>query len=221
MAIRAAIGRCRSAAPVCAFLAGAALSVLLAAQAQLACTRQMVMTMPAGMPPMAMTADTGTLALCPVVLVLGLAAVLLTLYAGASFVADPHRSVTRRALIRRYARIPLHTAAGAVLAIGSGSVASMMALDGSTPSGISGWLLLGGIVAGVALATSVAGVAIVRTILAFSRCVAMVLAAERHVVRRGVPAPALARRTAAPTVVHRVPLLAARRGLRAPPIFGR
>jgi hypothetical protein len=218
MAFRAAIGRCRFAVPLCAFLATAALTVLLAAQAQLACTRQMVMSMPAGMPPMPMPAATGSLALCPVVLILGIAAALLTIYGVASLVADPHRGATGRALMRRYSSIPLRIVAGAVLALGSVSVGSMMALDGSTPSGISGWLLLAGIVAGIAFATSVTGFAIVRAILTLSRRVALVAVAERHVLRRGVLVPAFVRPV---TIVPRVPLLAARRGLRAPPTFGR
>jgi hypothetical protein len=220
MAFRAAIGRCRSAVPLCAFLAAAALTVLLAAQAQLACTRQMVMTMPAGMPPMPTPAATGSLELCPVVLILGIAAALLTMYAVAALVADPHRSATSGALMRRYSRIPLRTVTGAVIALGSASVGAMMAVDGSTPSGISGWLLLAGIVAAIAFATSVTGFAIVRAMLALCG-VARVAAAERHVVRRGVLAPAFARRARPVTTAPRIPLLAARRGLRAPPIYGR
>lgn len=221
MAFRAAIGRCRSAVPLCAFLTAAALTVLLAAQAQLACTRQMLMTMPAGMPPMPTPGATGSLELCPVVLILGIAAALLTMYAVAAPVADPHRSATSGALMRRYSRIPLRTVTGAVIALGSASVGAMMAVDGSTPSGISGWLLLAGIVAAIAFATSVTGFAIVRAMLALSRGVTRVAAAERHVVRRGVLAPAFARRARPVTTAPRIPLLAARRGLRAPPIYGR
>jgi hypothetical protein len=97
----------------------------------------------------------------------------------------------------------------------------MMAVDGNTPDGISSWLLLAGTLAGVALATSVAAFATVHTILALSRRVALALAAEHHVMRRGEVAPAFVRRRRAATITHRVALLAVRRGLRAPPIFGR
>jgi hypothetical protein len=217
MALSAVLGRGRLAAPLRAFLATAALSVLLAAQAQLACSRQMVMTMPG----MEMPASSGVIALCPIVLLLGLAAAFLSAYAVATLAFGPHRRATGRALVRRYAQLPLHAVGGSVLALGSGSVGMMMALDGSTPAGLSGWLLLAGIVIAVAFATALAGLGVVRALLALGDRIAFVLAAEVQVLRRGALVPAFTHRPRAATAARRVPLLAARRGLRAPPFSGR
>lgn len=218
MALSALVGRCRFAVPLYAFLATAALSVLLAAQAQLACSRHVVMTMPDGMPGMEMPASSGAISLCPIVLVLGLAAAFLTAYAVATLTFGPHRRATRRALVRSYAHLPLHVIAGSVLALGSASVGLMMAVDGTTPAGFYGWLLLAGIVLAVAFAAALAGLGIMRAILALGERIALVLAAELHVLRRRALVPSFAQRRPAAPAGHRVPLLAARRGLRAPPL---
>ena len=215
MVFSALARRCRPVVPVCAFLATAALAIVLAAQAQLACTREMTMTMPP-MAGMDMTGG-GVLMLCPIVLVLGIAAALLTANAFALIASDPHRTITGRALVRRYARLPFAHTAGAAIALGSGAVAAMMAVDGSTPGGLGGWLALGGIIVAVAVAVTVIALGSVRGLAALTRRIVVALVAELHRDRRAVALPAFTHRLRAAQAAYRVPLLAARRGLRAPP----
>jgi hypothetical protein len=217
MAFCAAIARCRSTVPPCAFLATAALSVLLAAQAELACGRQIVMSMPG----MEMPAGSGGVALCPIVLALGLAAAILTAAAVAALAADPNRRLTGRVLVRRYAAFSFPLAASAVLALGSGSVGLMIAVDGSTPSGAAGWLVLAGIVVAVTLATTLTAFAFVRALAALGGRVALILARELALLGRGALVPVFVYRFRGALAAHRLPVLAARRGLRAPPLSAR
>jgi len=217
MALRPAIARCRLAVPLGAFFALAALSVVLAAQAELACTRRMVMSMPG----MEMPAASGGIALCPIVLALGLAAAMLTAAAVTLLAADPHRRVTARVLARRYAGASFPVAAGAVLALGSGAVGLMIAVDGRTPSGYAGWLVLASIVIAVTLATTLTAFTGVHALAALGGRIALVLAREVALLGRAALGPAFVCRSRAAVTVHRVPVLAARRGLRAPPLFSR
>lgn len=216
MAFSRAIGRHRSAVPPCAFLATAALTVLLAAQAQLACSRQVVVSMPGMEMP-----DSSGVALCPIALVLGLAAAILTAAAAATLVSDPHRRVTGRALVRRYAAFSFARAAGTVLALGSGSVGLMIVVDGNAPAGAASWLLLAGMVVAVAFATTLAAFVSVRAMRALGDRLAVALARELAVLERGALVPAFAPHPSSAATAHRVPLLAARRGLRAPPLSAR
>jgi hypothetical protein len=219
MVLSALVRRCRSAAPFVAFIATAVLAIVLAAQAQLVCSHAMLVAMPAmaGMEMAGMATGATTVALCPVVLILGIAAALLTANAIGLVLADPHRASSTRTLARRCAQLPVVTTAGTVIALGSAAVGTMMALDHSTPAGIAGWLLLAGIIAAIAVSTSVIAVAAARVTLALTRRIAVAIACAIALLRPAVPAPVPCRNDARRRIAHRVPLLAARRGLRAPP----
>lgn len=226
MALFALVRRCRSLAPLAAFIATAVLAIVLAAQAQLVCGHALHVEMAAAMPGMDMSgtataAAPATLALCPVVLILGIAAALLALNAFTLIAFDPHRTTTARILARRCARLPLAGTAATVVACGSIAVGIMMTIDRSTPAGPAGWLTLAGVIAAIAVATAVIAIVTARCGLAFTRRLAVALAA---VIERFVPTPpvpAYARLSRAGRTAHRVPLLAARRGLRAPPFHDR
>jgi hypothetical protein len=215
--------RCRSLLPASAFLASAALAVLLAAQAQLACTRQIVMPIRAGMAEMHMAHTmampaANVLSLCPVVVALALAAVILTAWSAAAFVADPHRRTAGRVLLRDVARLPLRTIAGSVLVAGSSAVALMIAADGSAPAGIGGWLLLAAVVTAVAISAATCAAGFVRAALALSQRVVLVIAASLTQRSRDTRIPGFNLYLRPRAAAHPVPPLAARRGLRAPPL---
>ena len=177
----------------------------------------MVMSMPG----MDLPEASGGIALCPIVLALGLAAAILSAAAAAVLRFDPHQRSTGRALVRRYAGSSFSLAAGTVLGLGSGSVGLMIAVDGTTPAGAGGWLMLAGIVVAVTFATTLAAFAGLRAIAAFGDRLALVVARELAVLARGALVPVFAHRQRSIVTAHRVALLAARRGLRAPPLAAR
>lgn len=224
MVLSALVRRCRSAAPLVAFTATALLAIVLAAQAQLVCSHEMIVAMPAiSMPGMAgmemppASSVTNALALCPIVLILGIAAAVLCANALALIIFDPHRSTTGRTLARRISRLSLTTTATTLLALGSTAVGIMMAIDRSTPTGVTGWLLLAGIVVGIAVAASVIAAGTARCALALTRRLAVAIAYVFAALAPPVPVPVYARHDLGARTAHRVPALAARRGLRAPP----
>jgi len=221
MVLSALVRHCRSAAPLVAFTATALLAIVLAAQAQLVCSHETIVAMPAiSMPGMEMppaSSATNALALCPIVLILAIAAAVLCANALALIIFDPHRCTTGRTLARRYARLPPTTTAGTLLALGSTAVGIMMAIDRSTPSGVTGWLLLAGIVVGIAVAASVIAAGTARCALALTRRLAVAIAYVFAALAPPVPVPVYARHDLGARTAHRIPALAARRGLRAPP----
>jgi hypothetical protein len=226
MALPALVRRSRTAAPLIAFVATALLATVLAAQAQLICSHEMIMAMP-GMPAMDMNGMAGmgpagsTVALCPVVLVLGIAAALLCANAAALLVFDRHRALTGRTLARICARLPLASTALTVLTLGSAAVGSMMAIDRSIPPNAPGWLQLAAIVAGIAVAATVVAIGAARCALALTRRIAVAIACAIEILTPRVPAAAFRRAERVALVARRAPVLAARRGLRAPPFSAR
>lgn len=164
---------CRAAVPLGAFLALATLAVVLAAQAQIACTRQITVgtAMPSmpGMDMSAMPMTDGAISLCPIVLVLSITAVVLTLNAAVLLVLDPERGAVSRALADFVVCLPFAKTCGAILGLGAGAVGTMMAIDGTTPSGFVGWSSLGAIVVATAVAAAVIAFALGRFVIALTR----------------------------------------------------
>jgi hypothetical protein len=198
--------------PVGAFLALASLATLLAAQAQIACTRQVSLAMP-DMPGMNMGG--GPISLCPIVLMLSAAAMILTANAFALLLTQRNRGAVSRALATFVVRLPFAGACATTLAFGAGAVGSMMVLDGTAPSGAIGWLCLGAVVLATGVAATLVAFGIGRLILAITRRIAVAL--EREVQVSRCADAQVRRRSDAVPLTRCVPLLAACRGLRAPP----
>jgi hypothetical protein len=207
---------CRSALPIGAFLALATLATLFAAQAQIACTRRISVAMP-DMPGMDMSGGPtgGALSLCPIVVMLSAAATILTLNAFALLLTSRNRGAVSRGLALFVMRLPFAGACATTLAFGAGAVGTMMALDGTAPDGAIGWLCLGAIILASGVAATLVAFGIGRFVLAITRRI--VIALEREIqISRSADAHVRRRIGAAPPA-RRVPLLAAYRGLRAPP----
>jgi hypothetical protein len=213
---------CRLAVPLGAFLALATLATVLAAQALIACTRQVSLGIPmAAMPGMDMSSmpmTGGAISLCPVVLVLSIAAVALTLNALAVLLFDRGRI----ALARYAARQPFGRTCGCIVTLGAGAVGTMMAIDGNVPQGLGGWLSLGAIVVGAAVAATTIAIGFGRCVIAFTRRIAIAFERALRIAPRTVDAGLRAQRLASLSLnLNSVCLLASGRGLRAPPSFAR
>lgn len=228
MAVSALVRRCRSAAPLVAFFATALLAIVLAAQAQLVCSHEMIVTMPAmDMPGMAMGRHGmamgeprslgSAIALCPIVLILGAAAAVLCASALALLLVDEHRASSSRALVRACTRLPLLGTVATIIAFGSIAVGVMMAVDRNTPAGAAGWLSLIALVISIAVALTVLAIGAAKCALSLTERIAVAIALAIDLLRPAVPVRAYARCTRRAQRTHRVPALAARRGLRAPP----
>jgi hypothetical protein len=210
---------CRSALPLGAFLALATLAIVLAAQAQIACTRQIAMAMP-DMPGMDMSTmampSGGVVSLCPIVLALSVAAILLTLNTAVLLLLDPERAVLSRSLAAFVVRLPFATTSASIFALGAGAVGTMMAIDGNEPAGLTGWLSLLGIVLAAALAAAIIAVGLGRCVIALTRRIVLAFERALCVLRRALIASAVPRHRWA-ALRPAVPVLAVCRGLRAPP----
>jgi hypothetical protein len=209
---------CRLAVPLGAFLAIATLATVLAAQALIACTRQVSLGIPmAAMPGMDMSSmpmTGGAISLCPVVLVLSIAAAALTLNALAVLVFDRGRI----ALARYVARQPFGRTCGCIVTLGAGAVATMMAIDGNVPQGPGGWLSLGAIVLGTAVAATTVAIGFGRCVIALSRRIAIAFERALRIAPRTAGAGPCAQRLVPLRInLNSVCLMASGRGLRAPP----
>jgi len=211
----------RLAMPIGAFLTLATLAAVLAAQAQIACSHQVSVGLPmAAMPGMDMSSMPiagGAVSLCPVVLVLSIAAIVLTLNATAVLLLDRGCDAVSRPLAQYVVRQPFARTCACMLTLGAGAVGTMMAIDGNVPQGPAGWLSLGGIVLATAVAATVIAIGFGRCVIALTRRVAIVFDREVRIVRRAIDAAHVDRRRRMSLVQRRLPLLAACRGLRAPP----
>jgi hypothetical protein len=212
---------CRLAMPIGAFLTLATLATVLAAQAQIACTRQVSVGLSmAAMPGMDMSSmpmASGALSLCPVVLVLSIAAIALTLNATAVLLLDRGSDAVSRPLAQYVVHQPFARTCACILALGAGAVGTMMAIDGNVPQGPAEWLSLGGIVLATAVAATVIAIGFGRCVIALTRRIAIVIEREIRIARRAIVAAHVDRRRHISLVQRRLPLLAACRGLRAPP----
>lgn len=216
---------CRLAMPLGAFLALATLATVLAAQAQIACTRQVSVGLPmAAMPGMDMNSmpmTGGAVSLCPVVLVLSIAAIALTLNAIVVLLLDRGRDAVGRPLARYVVRQPFARTCACILTLGAGAVGTMMAIDGNVPQGPAGWFSLAGIVLATAVAATTIAIGFGRCVIALTRRIAIAFEREIRIVPRAVAAPHVNRRDCMAFAPLRIPLLAACRGLRAPPLVVR
>lgn len=212
-----------------AFFAAATLAMLLAAQTQLVCTRQMVLQLPGssmpGMSGMGDMAGMGAsmpmapgIALCPVVLVLALAAGLLAATAAVMLVRAGEAQAVRRSLVRACAGMPLGSVSGLILALGSAAVGTLIAVDGTAPAGPAGWVAVAAILVATALAIGILTQAVGRFALALARGLARSLALGRRLGRIRVRGPHRALDAGRHDLRAVCSPLAARSGLRAPPL---
>jgi hypothetical protein len=211
-----------------ALLTSAVLAMLLAAQTSLACTDKIALPVAAGAMPMMPGMDMssmqspgqGMIMICPIVLALIVASALLTLAAIAMLWSDPHRALTQRRIAGALAQLPPVRTAATLLVGGASAVAAMLGLERSAPPALPVCVMLVALLVLCALAATVLGIVAGRIVLALGRRLLVALvaaiayaadAADVHVQR-------------VPPVVdfgHAVPVLAAGRGLRAPPSFVR
>jgi hypothetical protein len=216
--------------PLVALLAAAVTALLIAAQAGLAfCNARVAIPVPAGgmpgmtgmadMPGMTMPAvpvGAHDLMICPVVLVLIAASVLLAALAIVMLWRDPHRALAGRTMVRTLATLPPLRAASVLAALGAAAVVAMLAVDRAGPPAPASCALLAALLAGCSVAAVALSMAAGRLVLALARRVVLALVAALTVPR---PAPAARTARLVPCVcgILAASPLAAGRGLRAPP----
>jgi hypothetical protein len=96
----------------------------------------------------------------------------------------------------------------------------MMAIDGNVPQGAGGWLPLGGIVLATAVAATTIAIGFGRCVIALTRGITIVFERELRIAPRTADAPHVDRRHRM-VLALRISVLAAGRGLRAPPLVSR
>jgi hypothetical protein len=219
--------RRRTVVPLFALLSSAVLAMVLAAQTSLACTDKVAIPVPGAMPPMpgmelaAVPGPVGqALMICPIVLALSVASALSILAAAVLLWRDPHRAVTQRSIWLALASLPPSRTAVAVALAGSAAVAAMLWLDRSGPPALPICALLVAVLVLCSLSATVACIAFGRIAMALGRRVmlAIVAAIARTSVSTAARRFEFADRIACSACVC---LLAAGRGLRAPPSFVR
>ena len=211
-----------------ALLTAAVLAMLIAAQTSLACTDKIALPLAAGSMPMMPGMDMSSMQapgqsaimICPIVLALILASALLTLAAIAMLWRDPHRALTQRTIAGALAQLPPARTAATLLFGGASAVVAMLGLEHSTPPALPVCAMLVALLVLCALAATVAGIVAGRIALALGRRLIVALVAA---VAYAADASSLHVQRFAPLVDfgHSVPVLAAGRGLRAPPSFVR
>jgi hypothetical protein len=208
-------------------LSTAVLAMLLAAQTSLSCTDKVALPLPgdmAAMPGMGMTGMEGAqghaMMICPVVLALIATSALLIAGAALSAWTNPHRALLQRSILSVLARLPALPTAGAVALAGAAAVAAMIWLERSGPPALPVCVMLVMLLAGCALVATVSCIAFGRIAIALGRRLILAVAAA---IARSSNAPAAQRGTfVAPLAsLYGASLLAAGRGLRAPPPFVR
>ena len=217
--------------PLVALLAATVSAIVLAAQAGLSfCGNRVAVPMPAdamaSMPGMNMTggaqiqAGSHAMMICPVVLVLIVASALLALGAIALLWRDPNRRLARHTIVNELARLPLGRTAGGLLLAGSAAVALMLALDGAGPPALPACALLAALLVACSLSAALLSIFAGRVALAFGRRLMLAIVAAISAVTDAAE-PCIPRLVPVVAGGHAVPLLAAGRGLRAPPLFVR
>jgi hypothetical protein len=220
--------RPRTTIPLVALLTLAVLAMLLAAQTSLACTDKIALPIAAGAMPMMPGMDMSSMQspggsgmmICPIVLALIVASALLTLAAIGLLWRDPHRALTRRTLAGALAHLPPARTAAILLCGGAISVVAMMGLEHSTPPALPVCAMLVALLVACALTATVVGIVAGRIALALGQRLIVALVA---VVAYAADAGPLHVQRLPPRVDfgYAVPVLAAGRGLRAPPLFVR
>jgi hypothetical protein len=207
-------------------LSSAVLAMVLAAQTSLACTDKVALPIPASAMPMmpgmdmsAMGDSGGAMMICPIVLGLIIASALLTLSAFTLLWCDPHRALTQRRIVRLLAGLPVLRTAVAVSAAGTAAVAAMLCLEHSVPA-LPVCAMLVALLVACALGATFLAIVGGHLAIAFGRRLMLAIVAAFARMLDAVAPPAL-RFVPAVAAGHTVPLLAAGRGLRAPPAFVR
>ena len=203
-------------------------AMVLAAQTSLACTDKVAIpipndamsAMPGMMPGMDMTSAHGPLMVCPVVLVLILSSALFAAAAVAMLWRDPHRGLTQRKILATLAGLPPVRTVGIVALAGASAVGAMLWLERSGLPALPLCAMLAALLFLCALALTLCAIGAGRIAIAFGRRLILAIAAA---IGRGGDARAPRVELLVPLVAasHAVPLLAAGRGLRAPPVFVR
>ena len=202
--------------------------MLLAAQTSLACTDKIALPIKPGAMPMMPGMDMSSmqspgqsgLMICPIVLALIIASAVLTFAAIALLWHDPHRALTQRTIAGALARLPPARTAATLLLGGTSAVAAMLGLEHSTPPALPVCAMLVALLVLCALAATGIGIVAGRIALALGRrlIVALVAALDYTAGTGPVHVHRLSPRV---DFGHAVPVLAAGRGLRAPPSFVR
>jgi hypothetical protein len=211
-----------------ALLTSAVLAMLLAAQTSLACTDKIALPINPGAMPMMPGMDMSSmqspgqsaLMICPIALALMIASAVLTFAAIAILWRDPHRALTRRTIAGALAHLPPARTAATLLLGGASAVAAMLGLEHSTPPALPVCAMLVALLVLCALAATGLGIIAGRIALALGRrlIIALVAAVGYAAGTRPVRVHRLSPRV---DFGHAVPVLAAGRGLRAPPSFVR
>lgn len=214
---------CRgTAVPLSALLASSALAILLAAQTTLSCTDKLAVPMSDemmnAMPGMDMSGMQGphAMMICPVVLALIIASAFLTSVAFATLVCDPHRTLSQRAIVRALSRLPPARTAGVVGLAGASAVGAMIFLERSGLPALPTCATLALLLCGCSLVVTVVAISAGRLAIALGRRVMLAIAAAISALVWPA-APRAQRFVPALAAAHDLPLLAAGRGLRAPP----
>jgi hypothetical protein len=212
--LRSIPGSLRMFAPLVALAAVAVTALVCAAQAGLAfCDRRVDVAMP-DMPGMSMGSGAAGIMICPVVLVLIAASVVLAAVAIVLITRDPQRAVTLRAALRCIARLPPKRTAGSLAALTLCAIAAMVAVDGNGPPPIALCAALLALVVVAASAAAALSLGSARAILAFTtRLYHAIVACVARCRRQSVLVFARSPRP----VVATIPVIARSRGLRAPP----
>lgn len=214
----------KTAVPLGALLTSAALAILMAEQTTLACTDKVAVPMPgdmmmASMPGMTMgTMPMGQPAMmvCPVVLALAVASALLAALAVAMLWLDPHRGLTQRAILHALSGLPPVRTAGVVALAGGGAVGAMMWLERSGLPALPICGMLMALLIACAVAATFVAIVAGRIALAFGRRLILAIAAA-IAAADNFSAPRQRRFAPIAACGRDIPLLAAGRGLRAPP----
>jgi hypothetical protein len=210
-----------TAVPLVALLTSAALAIVVAAQTSLSCTDKVAVPMPGmDMGPMSGPDAPPAMMVCPVVLGLIVASVLLLFAAFVMLWRDPHRALTQRAILLALCRLPPVRTAGTVALAGGSAVCTMLWLERSVPPALPACAMLAVLLFACSVVATLAAIAAGRIAMAFGR--RLILAIAAAIVRAG-DAVAARRLRFVPIAcgVHAAPLLSAGRGLRAPPPFVR
>jgi hypothetical protein len=209
--------------PIFALVAATVSAIVFVAHAGLSfCSARIAVPLTGGMqdamPGMDMPdAGPSALMICPVALALIGASALFALAAIGLFWRDPHRRLTGRALVRALAGLPLgRTVAGLTIAGGS-AVALMFALDGSGAPALPVCALLALLLVGCSVLAAILSIVAGHFVLALGQRLLLAVAAAISALR-GSEAPNTRRRAASFSVSRGVAILAAGRGLRAPPL---
>jgi hypothetical protein len=213
--------------PLLALLACTVSAIALAARAGLSfCNARWAIPLPddtmPSMPGMDMSAMPAmpaghALMICPIVLALIAGSALL---AGAALVVvwrDPHRGLARRGIVSALAALPPLRTAASLIALGACAFGAMAVADGAAAPGLPTLAALATLLVACSIAATLLSIVAGRVALACGRRLWLAIVAA-IASAPGAPAPPCLRLVPAGALLAPVSLLAAGRGLRAPPL---